>query len=94
MRAVAVRAAALGAVAFGLLAYALAAAAAVVAQSAGRMLNVHVGPLVLVAVERSGTATETTFGSGLVAVALLGGVANAGVAALLARRLRRAGPIP
>ena len=74
--------------AVGLIAYALAAAAAVLAQAGERTLDVHLGPLVLVAVERVDTTTATTFGSGLLAVALLGGVVNALLAFALARRLR------
>jgi len=89
-----VRAFVLGAVASGLLAYALAATVAVLAQSGGRAVDVRLGPLVLVAVQRAGTATATTFGSGLLAAAVLGGVVNALVAALLARRLRRLRPMP
>jgi hypothetical protein len=72
-----------------MLAYALAATVAVLAQSGGRTVDVRVGPLVLVAVQRVGTATATTFGSGLLAAAVLGGIVNALAAALLARRLRR-----
>jgi len=88
MRSVVVKALALGTVAAGLIAYALAAAGAVLAQAGGRTLDVHLGPLVLVAVERVGATTATTFGSGLLAVALLGGVVNALLAVALARRLR------
>ena len=88
MRAVVVRALALGVVAAGVIAYALAAASAVLAQAGGRTLDVHLGPLTLVAVERVGATTATTFGSGLLAVALLGGVVNAVLAVVLARRLR------
>lgn len=94
MRAVVVRAFALGAVAAGLLGYAVAAAVAVIAQSGGRTVDVHVGPLVVVAIERAGATTATTFGSGLLAVALLGGVVNALAAAVLARRLRRLRRMP
>lgn len=88
MWSVVLRALALGAVAAGLVAYAAAAAVAVIAQAGGRALDVHVGPLALVVVERSGDATATTFGSGLLAVAVLGGVVNALLAAALARRRR------
>lgn len=94
MRAVVVRAFVLGAAAAGVLAYALVAAVAVVAQSGGRTVDVHAGPLVLVEVARTGASTATTFGSGLLAVALLGGVVNVLAAALLARRQRRLGRMP
>lgn len=88
MRSVVVRAVALGAVAAGMVAYACAAAAAVVAQAGGRTLDVHVGPLALVAVQRLAAGTATTFGSGLLAVALLGGIVNALLAVALSRRRR------
>jgi hypothetical protein len=77
-----------------MLAYAVAAAAAVIVQAGGGVLDVHVGPLVLVAVERSGAVTSTMFGPGLLAVAALGGLANAAAAALLARRARRRARVP
>lgn len=89
-----VRALALGTAAAGVLAYALAAAVAIVAQAGRDELNVHVGPLVLVAVERSSGVAATTFGTGLLVLALLGGVLNAILAALLGRRSRGAPPIP
>lgn len=88
MRAVLLKAAVLGAVAAGLVAYACAVALAVLAQSGGRALDVRVGPLVLVAVERTGEGTTTTFGSGLLVAALLGGIANVLLAVALARRRR------
>lgn len=88
MRSVVVRAVALGMLAAGLVAYACAAAAAVVVQAGGRTLDVHLGPLALVAVERTGAGTATTFGSGLLAVALLGGIVNALLAVVLTRRRR------
>lgn len=89
-----VRALLLGAAASAVLAYTLAAAVAIVAQSGRNGLNVHVGPLVIVAVERSQGAATTTFGTGLLVLALLGGVLNAVLAGLLARRSRRAPPMP
>jgi len=88
MWSVVLRALALGAVAAGSLAYAGAAALAVITQAGGRALDVRVGPLVLVVVERSGGGTATTFGSGLLALAVLGGVVNALLAVALARRRR------
>lgn len=88
MWAVVLRALALGAVAAGSVAYAAAAAVAVITQAGGRALDLRVGPLALVVVERSGADTATTFGSGLLAVAVLGGVVNALLALALARRRR------
>jgi hypothetical protein len=84
----ALRAFLLGAAALGLIAYTLAAAAAVAAQAAGRELELAAGPLLLVAVRHEAAATETTLGPGLLAVALLGGAANALAAAIVARRSR------
>lgn len=94
MRPRAMKALALGAVACGVLAYAAAAAVAVVAQSGGYTVDARVGPVLLVAVQRAGTVTETTFGTGLLVVALLGGAVNALAAMVLARRLRRPRPMP
>lgn len=89
-----VRALALGAAAAGVLAYAMAAGVAIVAQAGRRELNVHVGPLVLVVVDRANGVTTTTFGTGLLALALLGGAVNAILAALLVRRARASPPMP
>lgn len=88
MRSVVLRAVVLGAAAVGLVAYACAAAAAVIVQVGGSTLDVRLGPVTLVAVERAGTGVATTFGSGLLVVALLGGIVNALLAVLLARRRR------
>lgn len=75
----------LGVFALGVLAYAGAAALAVGAQAAGRSLVVGLGPFVAVSVEHEATAAVTTFGPGLLGVALLGGCVNV-VAAWLVRR--------
>lgn len=84
----------LGTIAVGLCSYALVAALAVAAQASGSTLDLSLGPVIVVAVERVGGVTTTTFGSGLVVVAAVGGVANA-LAALLVRRraVRRAGRV-
>ena len=81
---------ALGAIASGVLGYAAAAAFAVAAQEGGHAFRIAIGPVVIVAVERDGGATATTFGPGLLLLALAGGLVNAGVALLIARRSRRA----
>jgi hypothetical protein len=81
----------LGAVAVGVVAYALVAALAVTAQAGGRTLDLALGPLTLVAVTQGGTTTVTTFGPGLVALALAGGLANLAAAQLMRRRSRRSG---
>jgi hypothetical protein len=83
------RAFVLGFVGVGLLAYVAAAALALSAEVGGRSLDLGLGPLSLVVVERSGSSTSLTFGAGLVVIALVGGVANAVAAAVLARRARR-----
>jgi hypothetical protein len=83
----ALRALVVGTLAAGVLAYAAAAALAVGVQ-AGSSAGLHIGlgPLVLVAVERSRDATATTFGAGLLVVAVAGGLLNALAAVLLSRR--------
>ncbi len=81
---------ALGLVAFGVLAYTGAAALAFLAVG-GEVGSMHVGvgPLLLVSIEQvGGSASETTFGPGLLAVALLGGILNAAGATVLGRRRR------
>ena len=83
------RAFALGAIAVGVLAYAGAAALAVGAQAAGRSLIVGLGPLVVVSVEREASDAITTFGPGLLVVAVLGGCVNLAAARLIGRRAGR-----
>ncbi len=76
----------LGALAVGVVAYALVAALAVTAQAGGRTLDLSLGPLTLVAVTRSGTTTATTFGVGLLLLALAGGLVNLVAAAAIRNR--------
>ena len=76
----------LGAFAVGVAAYALVAALAVTAQAGGRTLDISLGPLVLVAVTRRGPETAMTFGAGLLALALAGGLANIAAARAMSRR--------
>jgi hypothetical protein len=80
---------ALGAVAVGVLAYAGISALAVSAQAAGRSLAIGLGPFVVVSVEHEASAAVTTFGSGLIVIAIMGGLANVGAAQLIRRRARR-----
>ena len=87
----ALRAFTLGCVALGVLAYAGVAALAVAAQAAGRSFVVGLGPLIVASVERDASAAVTTFGPGLLVLAMVGGCANVAAAALLARRLRGRG---
>jgi hypothetical protein len=77
----------LGLVAVGALAYVAAATVALAVAAAGREVVVGVGPLVLVAVDRlPNEDSVTTLGPGLLVVAVVGGVVNGGVAAVLAHR--------
>ena len=80
----------LGLVAFGVIAYAAAATIAFLAVGGDLdALRVGAGPLLLVQVERgSAGSSATTFGPGLLAVAVLGGVLNAAAAAVLGRHRR------
>jgi hypothetical protein len=79
----------LGAVAAGILGYTLVAALAVAAEAGGRSLDIAFGPLALVSVTIEGKATTTTFGLGLVVLALAGGVANLAAAVVVRRRSNR-----
>jgi hypothetical protein len=79
----------LGAVAIGVFAYAVVAALAVTAQAGGHTLDIALGPLALVSVTHEGTTTVTMFGSGLVALALAGGLVNVAAARLIWHRSHR-----
>ena len=76
----------LGMLAFGILGYALAAAVAVAAQAGGSTIDVSAGPLLLVSVAVEGRSAVTTFGPGLLLIAIVGGLANVGAAQLIRRR--------
>ena len=76
----------LGMFALGILGYALAAALAVAAQAGGATIDVGLGPLLVVSVGMEGATTVTTFGPGVLAIALVGGLVNAGAARLLRHR--------
>lgn len=80
----------LGAAAFAVLAYGAAVAIALIADTGGwASTRVALGPVTLLAFERTAGVTSTTFGPGLPLAALLGGVVNAAAAAVLRRRARR-----
>jgi hypothetical protein len=79
----------LGTLALGIVGYALAAALAVTAQAGGSTIDVGVGPLRLVSVTLEGATTATTFGPGILALALAGGVANLAAATLIRHRAVR-----
>jgi hypothetical protein len=78
----------LGVAAGAVLAYTAAATAALVVSAASGELQLAIGPVELLVVERTGVGTETTFGAGLIGVALVAGVANAAAASVLALRAR------
>ena len=77
---------ALGTVAVGVVAYAVVAALAVAAQTGDRALDLALGPLAFVSVTYADGATATTFGPGIVAVALVGGLANLALARMMRQR--------
>ena len=60
----------LGSLAFALVGYAAAAALAVAAQAGGSTIDVGVGPLLLVSVTLEGATRVTTFGPGILVLAL------------------------
>ena len=76
----------LGVVAVGVLAYATAAALAVAAQAGGTALTLGLGPFLAVSVEHDGSDATTTFGPGLIVIAVIGGILNVGAARLVRRR--------
>jgi hypothetical protein len=80
----------LGTVGAGALVYAAAIAAAALADAGGAELDVALGPLVVLAVERDGASVTTVFGPGLVLLAVAAGALNALAATVLRRRRDRA----
>jgi hypothetical protein len=79
----------LGSLAFAVVGYAVAAALAVAAQAGGTTVDVGVGPLLLVSVTLEGASRVTTFGPGILVLALAGGAANLAAAQLIRRRAGR-----
>jgi hypothetical protein len=79
----------LGSLAFAVVGYAVAAALAVTAQAGGTTVEVGVGPVLLVSVTLQGTSRVTTFGPGILFLALAGGAANLIAAHLIRRRAGR-----
>ena len=63
----------LGSLALAIVGYAVAAALAVAAQAGGTTIDVGVGPLLLVSVTLEGASRVTTFGPGILVLALVGG---------------------
>ena len=85
----AVRAFVLGSLAFAIVGYAAAAALAVAVQAGGSTIHLALGPLPLVSVALEGAARVTTFGIGILVIALVGGFANVAAAELIRRRAGR-----
>ena len=79
----------LGSLALAVVGYAAAAALAVAAQAGGATVDVAIGPLVVLSVALEGPARVTTFGPGILVIALAGGIANVGAAQLIRRRAGR-----
>ena len=79
----------LGSLALGIVGYAVAAALAVAAQAGGTTIDIGVVPLRFVSVTLEGATTATTFGPGILALALAGGVANLAAAKLIRHRAVR-----
>ena len=79
----------LGTLAFAIVGYAAAAALAVAAQAGGSTIDLAVGPLLVVSVTLEDAARVTTFGLGILVIALVGGVANVAAAQLIRRRAER-----
>ena len=84
-----VRAFLLGAAATGVVAYVFAAALALVAAAGGSTIRLGVGRIVLVSVASGAHSSTTVLGSGLLVVALAGGVLNLVTARVLRRRRDR-----
>jgi hypothetical protein len=85
----ALKAFALGSLALAVVGYAAAAALAVAAQAGGSTLDVGIGPLLVVSVTIEAATRVTTFGPGILVIALAGGVANVAAAQLIRRRAGR-----
>ena len=79
----------LGSLALGIVGYAVAAALAVAAQAGGTTIDIGVGPLRFVSVTLEGASRVTTFGPGILVLALVGGAANVAAAQLIRRRAGR-----
>jgi hypothetical protein len=78
---------ALGAGAFGIALLAAGLALGIAAQSGGWPgFRIGLGSLTVLEFTHRGQTTSTTFGSGIVVVAILGGALNAAVAAFLGRQ--------
>ena len=82
-----------GSFAVAVVAWAGLTALAVGLQSTGHALHAHLGPLVFISVSRGADGTETTFGPGLLGLVVVGGLANAVAAGIVARRTRGGPPI-
>ena len=79
----------LGSLAFAVVGYAARGRTRRGSSGGGRTVDVAVGPLVVVSVALEGAARVTTFGPGILVVALAGGIANVAAAQLIRRRAGR-----
>jgi hypothetical protein len=77
----------LGTMATGMVAYVVVAVVALAAQADDRSLAVAVGPVVILSVAVEGATKATTFGAGILLIAVAGGLLNLLAAQLLRRRL-------
>ncbi len=78
---------AFGAAAVGVFAVVLVLVVATLAEASGLdQLQLALGPVVLLAFERSAESSSTTFGPGLIVLPFLGGILNAAGAAMLRNR--------
>ena len=82
------RAFAFGSVAGVVVAYAIAATVGLAVAAADAQLHVAIGPATLLAVESGRDGSAATFGPGLLVLAVVAGLLNAAVAAVLSRRVR------
>jgi ABC-type Co2+ transport system permease subunit len=79
---------AFGSVAGVVVAYATAVTVGLAVAAADAELHIAIGPATLLAVESGRDGFATTFGPGLLVLAIVAGLLNAVVAAALSRRLR------
>ena len=82
------RAFAFGSVAGVVVAYAIAATVGLAVAASDAQLHVAIGPATLLAVESGRDGSAATFGPGLLVLAVVAGLLNAAVAAVLSRRVR------
>ena len=82
------RAFAFGSVAGAVVVYATAVTVGLAVAAADAELHIAIGPATLLAVESGRDGSAATFGPGLLVLAIVAGLVNAAVAAVLSRRVR------